>query len=209
MKYIIVCVIVSKGGLLRLDQNDAEEAADDADQDSPDKVAVRVLTQDEACAADHAAGQDAEAEPESGVEGKDEGERQQCADDSSRCGGVGTDLDPVVDNGTDDLDGKRTDDDAEGELRNVQPDEQIEQGNVAGYADNVRHETAFTLAHLMTGPTVDLTVKHDAEVGQEYREQIDDTGQNEFGDQRQEIEVAEREKQDEAGDGEIERREYE
>ena len=164
-----------------------------------------MLAQDEAGAADHAAQQDAEAEPEGGVEGEDERESYQCSDETAGGCSMGADLDAVVDDGTDYLDGKCPDYDAEGKLGNVQFDEEIEQGRIARDAHDVGNESPLAAAHLVACPAIDLPVKQNAEVWQEDGEDIDDTRQDNLREGRQHVQVTEREEDYEAGHRKIER----
>lgn len=107
-----------------------------------------------------------------------------------------TDFHPAVDDGTEYLYNQGSGYDAEGKVRHVQLDQQIEQGAVADDAEYVGNVAAFALAQLVVAPAVELSVKIDAESRKEYGEEVDNQRKNDFGHNGEHVQIAEHEQCD-------------
>ena len=64
------------------------------------------------------------------------------------------------------------------------------------------------MTYFVTGPAVELAVHENAQVGQEHGEKVNNKRQQQFGNYRQQIEVAEGEQNHKCHDRQIKRREY-
>lgn len=121
---------------------------------------------------------------------------------------MGADFDAAVEHGTDYLYGQGAHNDAQRETGHVQLVKQIEQGCMADDAQHVGHITALTVTYFVTGPAVELAVHENAQMGQEHGEKVNNKRQQQFGNYRQQIEVAEGEQNHKCHDRQIKRREY-
>ena len=191
---------------VKLQQYDRAPSADDADEHTEEEFVIGVLAENHAGCADASAEEHAERQPVSGVKVEHrDGEGEEHADDATRGCRMGRNLNPIVDDGTDDLNQQGGCYDGRGEMRHMERFHQEEQGRVADDADDIRHIPAFPAAQLVACPTVELPVGKDDHAGKENGEQIHNADHRQLIGKGKSVKVTERQQHDEGHRRQIER----
>ena len=166
-----------------------------------------MLAQDHATGTEESCNDQHQAKPSHGVEGENLAEGKQSASHSSYGCGMGRDLPPGVDDGTDHLYEQRCHHNATHEMRDMECVHQIGTEKITPYGDDVGNGAAFSSTEFYEAPSLEMTVEADDEDRHHHCKEIDEQEDLNLEQPGQQVEVAEEKQRHQSYGRQIERSE--
>ncbi len=162
-----------------------------------------MLAQDHTAGSHYARKKDHHAKPPDRIEIEDKGKGEQSSRHAANGCRMGRDAPTDIDECTDDLDGKGSDDDAIDDMGHMGDQHQIIAEKIAKDRDDIGDDPSLLMAKLDGRPSSILTIGMEQKGGEEDGTEIDDEQHRELIPPRQHRQIAEREQGYQPHNGEI------
>ena len=176
-----------------LDKEDDEEGCDEPQEEAGKDLREGMLAQDHTAGSHYARKKDHHAKPPDGIEIEDKGKGEQSSRHAANGCRMGRDAPTNIDECTDDLDGKGSDDDAIDDMGHMGDQHQIIAEKIAKDRDDIGDDPSLLMAKLDGRPSRILTIGMEQKGGEEDGTEIDDEQHRELIPPRQHRQIAERE----------------